>query len=191
MTSDILQPGAGLLYMKVGMHAGESLDEIVERKLAEIALHGKATWGYGGSSCHPRTMVQPFAARHAEADRPIHLVMEPMLSGHDHPPIRATHWSEDNVKWDEIPEGIDALGSKFALIVGDLGVQEFDLSLDHTKVALGPKAGRRGSLYVKGQCDKACLEFAPDMPPPNEKGSPDRKIGLVATLVAPYAVFLR
>jgi hypothetical protein len=189
--STILKPGAGLLFMKVGMHAQESLNDIVERKLLEIQRNGIATWGYGGSSCHPRTMVQPFAKRHAAENRPIHLVMESMKSKHDHPPVRATHWSTDKKKWEEIPEGIDALGSKFALIIGGLHVESFELPLDQTRVALGPKEGRQGSLYIKGQCDKACLEFAPDAPAPNVDRKQVKSIGLVAKLVAPYAVFLR
>jgi len=187
----ILQPDAGLLYMKVGMHAQEGLDDIVERKLREIDKQGIATWGYGGSSCHPRTMVQPFARRYAESNRPIHLVMEPMVSKHNHPPVRATHWSEDNDNWSEIPEGIDALGSKFALIIGDLHVEQFDLSLDQTAVALGPKQGRPGSLYVKGQNDKACLRYVPDAPTPNVDRKQIKSIGLVAKLVPPYAVYLK
>lgn len=189
--TDILKPGSGLLYMKVGMHAQESLDEIVERKLAEIAKNGIATWGYGGSSCHPRTMVQPFADRHAAAGRPIHLVMESVHSKHDHLPVRASHWSTDNLKWDEIPDGINALGSKFALVIGDLRVEQFELPLDQTRVALGPKKGKVGALYIKGQCDKACLEVVADAPPPNIDRKQVKSIGLVAELVAPYAVFLR
>lgn len=189
--SKLLVPGAGLLYMKVGMHAQESLDDIVERKMKEIDRRGIATWGYGGSSCHPRTMVQPFAREYAEAKRPIHLVMEPMESKHNHEPVRATHWSEDNDNWEEIPEGIDALGSKFALIIGNLHTETFELPLDQTLVARGPNAGRAGSLYIKGQNDKACLKYAPDAPPANADRGQIKLIGLVAELVAPYAVYLK
>lgn len=189
--SKILTPGAGLLYMKVGMHAQESLDDIVERKLKEIERTGRATWGYGGSSCHPRTRVQPFAKQFADQGRPIHLVMEPMVSKHDHAPERATHWSVDNKQWEEVPEGLDALGSKFALIIGNLHTEEFDLSLDQTRVAVGGNEGKQGSLYIKGQCDKACLRFDPDVPAANADRRQIKSIGLVAELVAPYAVFLK
>ena len=56
----ILKPGQGLLYMKVGTHAQESLEAIIARKTREIEQAGFALWGYGGSTCHPQTMVQPF-----------------------------------------------------------------------------------------------------------------------------------
>jgi hypothetical protein len=57
----IIRPGAGVLYMKVGTHAGESLEDILRRKTREIEEAGYALWGYGGNTCHPLTMVQPFA----------------------------------------------------------------------------------------------------------------------------------
>ena len=59
--SAIIEPGAGVLYMKVGTHAQESLEDIVERKSREIREAGYGMWGYGGNTCHPSTMVQPFA----------------------------------------------------------------------------------------------------------------------------------
>ena len=54
------RPGDGILFMKVGVHARESLEDIIERKDKEIRDAGYALWGYGGSTCHPSTMVQPF-----------------------------------------------------------------------------------------------------------------------------------
>ncbi len=36
--------------------------DIIERKRREIAEAGHALWGYGGSTCHPVSMVQPASA---------------------------------------------------------------------------------------------------------------------------------
>ena len=47
--------------MKVGTHASEELSDIIGRKRAEIEAEGMAFWGYGGGTCHPSTMVRPFA----------------------------------------------------------------------------------------------------------------------------------
>ena len=47
--------------MKVGLHAQESIEDIVKRKQREFEDTGSIFWGYGGSTCHPLTMVQPFA----------------------------------------------------------------------------------------------------------------------------------
>jgi len=49
--SSILSPGQGVLYMKVGTHAQEPLEEIIKRKTKEIEDAGYAMWGYGGSTC--------------------------------------------------------------------------------------------------------------------------------------------
>lgn len=65
-----LDPGTAILYMKVGTHANEGLEAIIARKQREIEEAGVAFWGYGGSTCHPTTMVQPFAERLALWARP-------------------------------------------------------------------------------------------------------------------------
>ena len=57
--STIVTPGAGILYMKVGTHARETLDDIIRRKTREIEEAGVAFWGYGGNTCHPENMVNP------------------------------------------------------------------------------------------------------------------------------------
>ena len=72
----IIRPGAGLLYMKVGTHAQESLADIIARKTKEIERAGFGLWGYGGNTCHPSSMVQPFVEALAEKGEPIRLVME-------------------------------------------------------------------------------------------------------------------
>jgi hypothetical protein len=81
------------------------------------------------------------------------------------------------------------LGSRYALRIADLHHEEFDLPLSETKVAIGNNLGKRGDSYVMGRVDKACLEVLPEAPadqPPVTK-----RIGLVARLVEPYAVFVR
>ena len=77
--SDILKPGRGLLYMKVGTHAQESLEQIIERKTREIEQAGFAFWGYGGGTCHPQTMVQPFAKDYERRGSLIYLCMASMV----------------------------------------------------------------------------------------------------------------
>ena len=54
--SDIIRPGVGILFMKVGTHAQETLADIIAKD-QEIEDTGYAMWGYGGNTCHPRTMV--------------------------------------------------------------------------------------------------------------------------------------
>ena len=87
--SNIIEPGTGLLYMKVGTHAKESLTDIIKRKRKEIDAAGHAFWGYGGNTCHPRNTVQPFVKSYEQSGKTIYLWMEENESNHFHDPVRA------------------------------------------------------------------------------------------------------
>jgi hypothetical protein len=189
--SDILKPGSNILFMKVGTHANESLADIVARKQAEIDEAGYALWGYGGNTCHPVTMVQPFAREAKEEGSPIHLCMEPMQSNHFAVTARADEFSADGFEWEKVPPAIKVIGSRFALKIEALHTEEFPLPLAQTKVAIGNSTGRRGDRYIKGRVDKACLEYVgPELEEPGEEER-EIGIGLVAELREPYAVFVR
>lgn len=191
--SGIIQPGSGVLFMKVGTHADESLESIIERKQKEIDDAGFALWGYGGNTCHPATMVQPFARDFHLRGATIHLVMEPMVSNHFAVIARAEEMSTDGISWSRVPEGINVLGSRYALAIRDLKETSFDLPLAQTRVAVGHSKGRRGDAYIKGRVDKAVLEVTgEDLD--DEAGEASARvspIGLVAEIIDPYAVFLR
>jgi hypothetical protein len=186
--SEIIHPGAGVLYMKVGTHAKEGLAEIIERKQREIDEAGFAMWGYGGSTCFPTSMVQPFARGFAKQGRPIHLVMQKMNSRHYAEQVRATRFSVDGAMWEAIPDSINVLGSRYALMIKNLREYEDELDLSATKVAVGRNEGRVGSRYVQGQADKACLVVTE--PERGNKEHKKVKIDLIAELLDPYAVFL-
>ena len=184
----LIRQGQAILFMKVGTHANEDLEHIIERKTQEIEQTGYGLWGYGGNTCHPQTMVQPFAREHAVTGS-ILLVMEPMVSKHFAVTARADQFSVDGIHWEDIPLTINVLGSRFALVIKNLRREEFDLSLDRTWVAVGNSAGSPGGNYVKGRVDKACLLVGgEDEHRGLEKTVP---IGLVADVVDPYAVHLR
>ena len=188
--SEIIKPGQGLLYMKVGTHAREPLEEIIERKTKEIEDAGLAFWGYGGNTCHPQTMVQPFARKYERQGGVIYLCMQPMESKHFAEQIPADEYSADGSQWVRIPQGVKVLGSRYALLIKNLRPVEFDLALDRTRVALGTSMGAIGSKYIAGRVDKACLEITEEGVPPSQ-ATPPVHIGLVAELVAPYAVYVR
>jgi hypothetical protein len=182
------QPGDSVLFMKVGTHAKESLEEIIERKRREIEEAGFSMWGYGGNTCHPTTMVQPFARRAAATGR-ILLCMHPMVSNHFAEPLRADEYSIDGVKWQRVPPAINVLGSRYALCIRDLREVDEILPLSATRVAVGNSRGKPGSEYVRGRVDKACLEVSTsDAPLSEDEGV---QIRLVADVVDPFAVFLR
>jgi hypothetical protein len=190
--TQILTPHQGVLFMKVGVHARETLEEIIERKKKEIKDAGFALWGYGGNTCHPTTMVQPFAKNFTEHGGKIYLCMQKMVSKHFAEPVRAGQYSVDGHNWMPVPGPINVLGSRYALAIKSLHEDAFTLPLDRSKVAVGNSAGRLGSKYVMGRVDKACLELTEQVDVPS---APDEavpiEISLVAELCEPYAVFLK
>ena len=187
-------PGNGVLFMKVGTHARECLSDIIERKAKEIRDVGFALWGYGGNTCHPRTIVQPFAQRFHNDGNPIHLVMEEIDSKHFAEQIAADEYSNDGISWTKVPNEIRVLGSRYALVIESLEPSDITLNLSSTKVPIGPSSGRSGAKYVKGRVDKACLEILSndeDLVDERESNTYDVHIRLIAKMREPYAVFLR
>ena len=189
--SDIIRPGAGILFMKVGTHAQETLADIIARKTKEIEDAGFAFWGYGGNTCHPQTMVQPFARAFEERNDKIYLCMHEMKSKHFAEPLRADQFSADGLTWSSISQAINVYGSRYALVISGLRREALELPLAKTRVAIGNSRGRVGSLYVSGRVDKACLEFTNEASLSVAPGEPSVHIGLVAELRAPYAVYVR
>ena len=187
--TELVRPGAGLVFMKVGTHAREPLPDIIARKRKEIEGAGHALWGYGGNTCHPLTSVQPFARDFIKRDGTIYLVMHPMISKHFAVTERAQEFSADGAQWQEVPSAINVIGSRYALAIESLEEADFELPLAQTRVAVGNSLGRRGDRYIKGRVDKACLEVV-DQPPDGDE-APPMQIRLVAKLVEPYAVLLR
>ena len=188
--SEVILPGAGIVFMKIGKHANEDLASIIKRKTQEIEDAGFAMWGYGGSTCHPGSMVRPFAQSFAEKGKPIYLVMEAISSKHFAETKAARQFSVDGLNWEDIPDPIDVIGSRYAIVVRNLHEEQFSLTLDRTRVPIGRSMGKLGSKYIQGRVDKACLEVLEEAALTNEEIEP-RPISLVAELCEPYAVFLR
>jgi hypothetical protein len=187
--SQLIKPGQGFLYMKVGTHANETLEDIIKRKSLEIDRTGFAMWGYGGNTCHPQTMVQPFAKECVAAGQTIYLCMEEMDSKHFAEPLRADEYSIDGRTWNEIDPNIHVLGSRYALVIKNLHKEEFDLPLRRSTVAIGNSLGSPGDRYIRGRVDKACLRLTDGEPIDGEGDI--HHIGLIAEIADPYAVYLR
>ena len=187
--AETLEPGTGIIYMKVGMHAQEPWEEILERKQREIRDAGVSFWGYGGGTCHPLLRVQPFVKERIATGHAIYLAMKPMLSKHSAPQTPAEEYSDDGVTWHSIPEGVNVLGSRYALVLDRIESSDIDLDLGQATVAAGLKRGVAASTYVRGRVDKGCFIIEPARVSQDEV-KPEH-ISLIATLREPYAVLLR
>ena len=189
--SKILRPNQNILFMKVGVHARETLKDIVARKKREIEAAGYAFWGYGGNTCHPITKVNPFVQEALERKNTIYLCMQEIESSHYEEPIRAESYSCDGINYKTIPREISVLGSRYAVAIKDLELEEFNLPLDKTIVSIGDCKGRRGDKYIKGRVDKACLTLVDDVNLTQSTDEVNIKVSLVAEVCEPFAVLLK
>ncbi|MEW6499054.1 MAG: hypothetical protein AB1589_42185, partial [Cyanobacteriota bacterium] len=182
---------SGLIFMKVGLHAQESIEDIIKRKQREFEETGSIFWGYGGNTCHPLSMVQPFAKEVEESGNKVLIVMQKMNSKHAAPPEIAKQYSDDGVNWQPIPKGIEVRGSRYAMVLDELRVEEFDLDLGELQVGVGPSRGRKGDQYLMGRVDKGCFLYTPQKDPAQQDKKNVTPIGLVARVKEPYAVLLK
>ena len=186
-------PPDAFLYMKVGPHGPESLDEILVRKAREYEATGRIFWGYGGSVLHPRTQVWPFAEKWTALQGSLYVLMERLPKpGPNHIPntSTATHYSADGDEYVKLPAGVRT-GTAFALVLGEIIRVDREIDLRDFCVGVGDSKGKNAADYIKFQVDKGCIvaaggEKTPDLPPPKPVS-----IAYMARLLDPYAVFLR
>ena len=180
------------IFMKVGDHAAETWQQILERKRREYDEAGMIFWGYGGNACHPINQVQPFSKLLLKEMEDVVLVMEYISSDADPDIVPATEYSKDGVLWEPIPQGIKVTGSRYALVLDEIQPGDLQVSLNRYEVAVGPSAGKPAELYLQGRTDKAC--FVKSREERVVEASPEkitRKASFYARLKDPYAVVLR
>ena len=178
-----------LVFMKVGNHAGETFDQILDRKRREIEDAGRSFWGYGGNTCHPLKQVQPFVRSKLKLSKTgsVYLLMH-YIDSQAPETLAAKEYSADGVKWEAIPDGILVTGSRYALVLDEIQPGELILPLDHFGVAIGPSRGVSAREYLQGRVDKGCFERLGNPGPGPDEGT---KISYVARLCDPYAVLLK
>jgi hypothetical protein len=119
------------------------------------------------------------------------IIMQKMNSKHDAPPEVAKQYSDDGVNWQPIPKGIEVRGSRFALVLDELKLEEFDVDIGELEVGVGPNRGRRADQYLIGQADKGCFVYSPREVPIASEEKTIKRIGLVARVKPPFAVFVK
>src|ERR1044071_848395 len=184
------EPPKAFVFMKVGNHAGETFEQIIERKNEEFRKAGRIFWGYGGSACHPINQVQPFAKEIVEAEGEIYVLMQE-IDSRAHPTLLpATKYSEDGVNWKTIPKGVKVTGSRYALVLDEITPADFEIDTRDYLIGAGPSLGKNAAAYMKGHIDKACLR-APDTPVASTSAPKVKRINLTARLIKPYAVLVK
>ena len=176
-----------IIYMKYGVHASESIESIVKRKMQEIEVCQKMFWGYGGTICHPTNQVQPFLERNLSKGEKTYLLLSKTLSELNNDPTVALAYSVNHQEWVPIPEGITVLGSKYAIICKNIQQCNFSIDLADYVVPIGNSKGRKLSDYIQGQVSKACGQYCKNT---DKSASRIVNITLCAEITEPFAVFL-
>ena len=177
------------MFMKVGDHAKEDFDSILRRKNQEFERMGRIFWGYGGMACHPLRQVQPFARIQVKKYGAVYILMEKIDSHADPDIVPATMYSEDGVNWNKIPDGIEVIGSRYALILDEIKPGDLEISVGNYEVGIGPSRGKNASEYIQGHVDKACLVSTSKRISSVEPKI--KRIEICAKLLEPYAVILK
>ena len=184
-------PPDAFIYMKVGPHGGEALDEILDRKRGEFKRAGKIFWSYGGFTCHPRTQVNPFVEEWTQRQGSVYVLMErlenPGRLVYGAPAGTATHYSVDCEVWDVIPKEIST-APKRAFVLGEITEVNRELDLRDFLVGIGRSKGENAAKYITNQVDKGCLVAGR-----SESDHPSKRVTIAyqARLLKPYAVFVR
>lgn len=181
---------SAFIFMKVGNHAGETFESILRRKNEEYRKTGRIFWGYGGSACHPLKQARPFVNIWEKQNGSVYVLMQVIDSRAEPDLLPAKEYSWDAGKWEPIPEGINVLGSRYALILDEIKPTDFEIDPKEYVIGMGAKQGKVAEEYMRGHIDKACLVKA-ESPPPSDIRSRRRKIKYAAKLLSPYAVLVR
>ena len=179
------------IFMRVGNHAGESFEEILERKQREYDEAGKIFWGYGGNTLHPTKHVQPFVDLWKSEGGFIQILMQSIDSKADPDIFPAREYSIDGDNWEPLPSGIVVTGSKYAVVLDEIKPGQLDLDLSRFEVGVGPSQGRNAADYLRYRVDKGCLVASEANNSEPEVKRPPISIEFQARLLEPYAVFLR
>jgi hypothetical protein len=179
-----------IMFMKVGFHANEILEQIIDRKLKEEQDCGRIFWGYNGTTCHPST-VKTFVKQALQKGQIPKLIMTFTPSKPFSTNIKwAKEFTIDSEKWLPLPGGIHVKGSKHAIVCNNLQQVNEGIDFNAYEVATGNRKGVKLSNYIRYRIDKACAVYTNTTNLLSIKQQLTR-ISYIAELKEPYAVFLR
>lgn len=144
------------LFMKYGVHAGESIESIIDRKKKEIEACGYAFWGYGGTLCHPQTQLKPFLEAASSTREDVYALFMKTPSRFDGNTYECSEFSHDKSTWNRIPNSLSVIGSRYALVIDSLEIVDLRVSPSGYRIAVGPSKGKPLHEYLRGRVDKAC-----------------------------------
>jgi hypothetical protein len=170
----------------IGWHAGECVQDIVQRKRNDIERAGRTIWLYQSRKA-PITMVQQFGRAFPN---PAIIFLE----GSAFPTSAASparQMSANQNRWEPLPDGISPVTGKLpggGLVIGELTLIDFEIDLwNYIQYLQDPMVG---SLRFQRGASTACA--VPSVNGPVEgMTSRLRRVVAIGWLVPPYGTFLR
>jgi hypothetical protein len=179
----------GFVWTNAGAHAGETLEQIVARKMGDIQRFGWCLWAYagGGGPAHPETQVRALAQNLRVDSLP---VLMPTTGRVDPTGAAFCAYSQfRNGRLERLPEGMSPVtGSRgaWALMLDSLEWVDLILDLAAFEAPFATGGAQPLVKYLRGSHGRACALRSVTPGAAN-----DRRITLTARTRAPHAVYLR
>jgi hypothetical protein len=178
-----------IIYLPGGVHANEEINSIVERKIKEINKNGFMFFGYNGTLLHPNSQVVPFGKKNHKNNNKTYVLISAIKKDYQKFVIKAKDYTINRVEWFDIPENINVLGSKYALVCSNIKPCSFDIDLNDYVIARGKHKNERFAEVYSTRLDSVCAHYNPE-----NKKEINKKIvhiDYIAELTEPYGVFVR
>lgn len=175
----------------MGDHAGESVDEIFKRKIADIERVGKTFWLIRSPKSRP-AQVRDIC----NASPSYTIFVEPATKGGARPTTEedtASEYSDDLLLWHRLPVGLSPVTGKLdagaSALVFDLMTTNVSGSLDLWSYE-DASVSQEPIRFILG-CSTICAIQSNTKSHPNRMKSRFRRIVAVARLAHPHCVWLR
>ena len=182
---------SGCVISVMGDHAGEGVDAIFKRKMADVDAVGRTFWVARSAKARPGQVQQLCAAQRGYV-----IFVEPATAGGARPTTAsdsASEYSGDRAKWLPLPQGMGPVTGKMddatTAFVFDQLTTDTSRVLDLWRYADGSDTG--SPVRFKLGCSTVCAVRGDMSAHPRRMKSRYRAIVAVARLVEPYSAWLR
>lgn len=183
----VAEPNAAIV-MKVGPHSNMTLKDIIKSKQEEELKHGVHYWGYSGVFCQPK-QTQKFCkwAKEIYGENPSIILIE-TKSAYSSKIGHIKQYSVDNKVYVPFQAPVQLQGAKFSFVARNLKVMESFIP-EAYEVYGGKNDGRVLTEHLRFRVNKsfAILNKSAYV----NKDNPAATNVLIATLVEPYAIWLK
>lgn len=173
------------IVMKVGPHTGMSLSEIINSKYSEESRNGIHYWGYSGTLCHPKRVLEFMSYVLSLQTTPPDLLLLETSSRYNSPIGKIQRFSRDNDIYKDFNGPVQLQGAQYAFVCRNLRRMNYAFTLDSYSVVGGKSDGESLSRYLRHRVNKAFVRRN-HMPASHHQS----RLAYTAQFVAPYVLWL-